>query len=54
MVFLGGFSAAISMIIVSSISLATMLSNNLLIPYGFIGSLENSSQEKKQTHRKQS
>ncbi|MFV8352256.1 ATP-binding protein [Flavobacterium sp. XS2P14] len=46
MVFLGGFSAAISMIIVSSISLATMLSNNLLIPYGFIGSLENSSQEK--------
>lgn len=46
MVFLGGFSAAISMIIVSSISLATMLSNNFLIPYGFIGSLENSSQEK--------
>jgi hypothetical protein len=31
-----------------------MLSNNLLIPYGFIGSLENSSQEKQQTHRKQS
>lgn len=46
MVFLGGFSAAISMIIVSSIALATMLSNNLLIPYGFIGSLENSSQKK--------
>jgi Na+/proline symporter/nitrogen-specific signal transduction histidine kinase len=46
MVFLGGFSAAISMIIVSSISLSTMLSNNLLIPYGFIGSLENASQEK--------
>ena len=45
-VFLGGFSAAISMIIVSSISLATMLSNNLLIPYGFVGSLENLSQEK--------
>jgi hypothetical protein len=35
LVFLGGFSAAISMIIVSSISLSTMLSNNLLIPYGF-------------------
>jgi hypothetical protein len=32
--------------IVSSISLATMLSNNLLIPYGFVGSLENLSQEK--------
>nr|WP_315219964.1 sensor histidine kinase [uncultured Flavobacterium sp.] len=46
LVFLGGFSAAISMIIVSSISLATMLSNNLLIPYGFIGSLKDISQEK--------
>ena len=46
LVFLGGFSAAISMIIVSSISLATMLSNNLLIPYGFVGSLQNLSQEK--------
>ncbi|GEC71004.1 Na+/proline symporter [Flavobacterium flevense] len=46
LVFLGGFSAAISMIIVSSIALATMLSNNLLIPYGFIGSLENISPEK--------
>jgi Na+/proline symporter/signal transduction histidine kinase len=45
-VFLGGFSAAISMIIVSSISLATMLSNNLLIPYGFIGALEDKSPEK--------
>jgi hypothetical protein len=42
-----GFSAAISMIIVSSIALATMLSNNLLIPYGFIGSLKHSSPEKK-------
>jgi hypothetical protein len=41
-----GFSAAISMIIVSSIALATMLSNNLLIPYGFIGSLKHSSQKK--------
>lgn len=49
MVFLGGFSAAISMIIVSSISLATMLSNNLLIPYGFVGSLQNKSQEKNNT-----
>lgn len=46
LVFLGGFSAAISMIIVTSIALATMLSNNLLIPYGFIGSLQNISQEK--------
>ena len=46
MVFLGGFSAAISMIVVSSIALSTMISNNLLIPYGFIGSLKNKSQEK--------
>jgi hypothetical protein len=45
-VFLGGFSAAISMIIVSSIALATMLSNNLLIPYGFIGSLLNYQKKK--------
>ncbi|RZJ67337.1 MAG: GHKL domain-containing protein [Flavobacterium sp.] len=37
LVFLGGFSAAISMIVVSSVTLSTMLSNNLLIPYGFIG-----------------
>lgn len=40
LVFLGGFSAAISMVVVSSITLSTMLSNNLLIPYGFIGSLQ--------------
>ena len=46
LVFLGGFSAAISMIIVSSIALSTMVSNNFLIPYGFIGSLQNSSPEK--------
>ena len=46
LVFLGGFSAAISMIVVSSIALSIMLSNNLLIPYGFIGSLKNSSLEK--------
>jgi Na+/proline symporter/signal transduction histidine kinase len=44
-VFLGGFSAAISMIVVSCISLSNMLTNNLLIPYGFIGSLQNKSQD---------
>lgn len=44
LVFLGGFSAAISMIVVSSISLSTMLSNNLLIPYGFLGSFQTESQ----------
>lgn len=40
MVFLGGFSAAISMIVVASISLSVMFSNNILIPYGFLGSLQ--------------
>lgn len=43
-VFLGGFSAAISMIIVACISLSTMLSNNLLIPYTFLGKLSNEVQ----------
>ncbi len=36
MVFFGGLSACISMIIVSSISLSVMLSNNLIIPYGWL------------------
>jgi Na+/proline symporter/signal transduction histidine kinase len=45
MVFLGGFSAAISMIIVSSIGLSTMLSNNVLIPYGFLGTLQSGTTE---------
>ena len=45
LVFLGGFSAAISMIVVSSITLSTMLSNNLIIPYGLLGSLQKDNQE---------
>ncbi|WP_294824053.1 ATP-binding protein [uncultured Flavobacterium sp.] len=45
LVFLGGFSAAISMIVVSSIGLSTMLSNNILIPYGFLGSLQSGNLE---------
>lgn len=36
MVFLGGLSACISMIIISSISLSIMLSNNIIIPYGWL------------------
>lgn len=36
MVFLGGLSASISMIIISSISLSVMLSNNIIIPYGWL------------------
>ena len=34
--FLGGFSAAISMVVISTLALSTMLSNNLIIPYGFL------------------
>ncbi len=36
LVFLGGFSAVISMVIVSTLALSTMVSNNLIIPYGFL------------------
>lgn len=36
MVFIGGFSAVISMIVVSTLALSTMVSNNVIIPYGFI------------------
>ncbi len=36
MVFFGGLSACISMIIISSISLSIMLSNNIIIPYGWL------------------
>ncbi len=43
-VFLGGFSAAISMIVVSSIGLSTMLTNNILIPYNLIGNLKGTAQ----------
>lgn len=44
MVFLGGFSAAISMIVVSSIGLSTMLTNNVLIPYNLLGKLKSEEQ----------
>ncbi len=44
MVFLGGFSAAISMIVVSSIGLSTMVTNNVLIPYNLIGKLKGSDE----------
>ena len=41
MVFLGGFSAAISMVVVSSIGLSTMVTNNILIPYNLLGKLKS-------------
>lgn len=39
LVFIGGFSAVISMIVVSTLALSTMVSNNIIIPYGFIKKL---------------
>lgn len=47
MVFLGGFSSAMSMVVIATLALSTMLSNNLIIPYGFLskfskeGSIKN-------------
>ena len=35
-VFIGGFSAVISMVVVSTLALSIMVSNNLIIPYGFL------------------
>jgi signal transduction histidine kinase len=46
LVFLGGLSAVISMVVVASLSLATMLSNNLIIPYGFLNRFLKSNPEK--------
>jgi len=36
MVFLGGLSSVISMVVISALALSTMISNNLIIPYGFL------------------
>ncbi len=46
LVFLGGLSSCISMIIISAITLSIMLSNNLIIPYGLLGKFkaENETQ----------
>lgn len=46
LVFLGGLSSCISMIIISAITLSIMLSNNLIIPYGLLGKFkaENEAQ----------
>ncbi len=34
--FFGGLSAVISMVVVATVALSTMISNNLIIPYGFL------------------
>ena len=46
LVFLGGFSAAISMVVISTLALSTMLSNNLIIPYGFLRKFSKGESEK--------
>lgn len=46
LVFLGGFSAVISMVVVSTLALSTMLSNNLIIPYGFLDKFSRSHPER--------
>lgn len=46
LVFLGGLSAVISMVIVSSLALSIMISNNLIIPYGFLSSFIKNDPEK--------
>ncbi|GLB49139.1 ATP-binding protein [Neptunitalea lumnitzerae] len=46
LVFLGGFSAVISMVVVSTIALSTMLSNNVIIPYGYLEVFRNRDTER--------
>ncbi|MGE4513116.1 MAG: ATP-binding protein [Chryseobacterium sp.] len=41
LVFLGGLSSSISMIIISAITLSIMLSNNMIIPYGLLGKFKS-------------
>ncbi|WP_278495141.1 ATP-binding protein [Chryseobacterium arthrosphaerae] len=45
LVFLGGLSSCISMIIISAITLSIMLSNNLIIPYGLLGKFKSENEE---------
>ncbi len=45
LVFIGGFSAVISMIVVSTLALSTMVSNNIVIPYGFLKKLVEGNPE---------
>jgi signal transduction histidine kinase len=45
MVFFGGLSACVSMIIISSITLSIMLSNNIIIPYGWLDNFKFNSEK---------
>lgn len=44
LVFLGGLSSSISMVIISSITLSIMLSNNFIIPYGWLDKLKSDNE----------
>lgn len=46
LVFFGGLSAVISMVVVSTLALSTMVSNNLVIPYGFLEVFSKGKPEK--------
>jgi len=46
LVFLGGFSAVISMVVVSTLALSIMVSNNLIIPYGFLDKFIKNQKER--------
>ncbi|WP_340066525.1 sensor histidine kinase [Ascidiimonas aurantiaca] len=46
LVFIGGFSAVISMVVVSTLALSTMVSNNLIIPYGYLEKFIKGNPEK--------
>lgn len=52
LVFLGGFSAAISMVVVSTLALSTMVSNNLVIPYGFLDFFSKGDPQRNATYIK--
>jgi len=46
LVFLGGFSAVISMVVISTLALSTMISNNLIIPYTYLKKFKKSHPKK--------
>lgn len=46
LVFIGGFSSVVSMVILSTLALSTMVSNNLVIPYGFLNKFINEPSHK--------
>ena len=52
LVFLGGFSAVISMVVVSTLALSIMVSNNLIIPYGFLDKFIKNKPERNEKYIK--